>query len=76
MGRGEQTESSRAQWNGPTLTIITTFQVADRGAGAPFTAEVVRTLRLESPTTLIVEATRAGVLGGPGSTTRSIYRKG
>jgi hypothetical protein len=76
MGRGEQVEASRAQWNGQTLVIITTFQVDDRGAGKPFTAELTRTLRLESPTTLVVEATRGGVLGGPASTTRSVYRKG
>ena len=76
MGRGEQIELSHAQWNGPTLTIITTFDIADRRAGAPFTAELTRTLRLESPTTMVVEVTRAGVLGGPASTTRSVYRKG
>ena len=75
MGRGDQVESSRAQWNGQTLILITTFQVAGRGAGQPFTAELTRRLRLESPTTLIVEVTRAGVLGGPSSTTRSVYRK-
>lgn len=75
MGRGEQIESSRAQWNGQTLTITTTFDIADRGAGTPFTAELTRKLRLESPTTMIVEVTRAGVLGGPASTTRSVYRK-
>jgi hypothetical protein len=76
MGRGEQTESSRAQWDGQTLIIITTFDIADRGVGKPFTAELTRQLWLESPTTLIVEVTRAGVLGGPASTTRSVYRKG
>ena len=76
MGRGEQIESSRAQWNGSTLVIITTFDVADRGAGKPFTAELTRKLWLESPATMIVEVTRAGVLGGPASTTRSVYRKG
>ena len=76
MGRGEQIESSRAQWNGQTLIIITTFDVADRGAGRPFTAELTRTLWLESPTALVVEVTRAGVLGGPASMTRSVYRKG
>lgn len=76
MGRGEQTESSKAQWNGQTLVIVTTSQVADRAAGKPFTVEVTRKLSLESPTTLVVEVTRAGVLGGPSSTTRSIYRKG
>ena len=76
MGRGEQIESSRAQWNGQTLIIVTTFEVADRRAGQPFTAEMTRKLWLESPTTLMVEVTRAGVLGGPASTTRSVYRKG
>jgi hypothetical protein len=76
MGRGEQIESSRAQWNGQTLIIITRLHVADRSAGKPFTAELTRTLRLESPTTLVVEVTRAAVLGGPASTTRSVYRKG
>jgi hypothetical protein len=76
MGRGEQIESSRAQWNGQTLIIITTFEIADRSAGQPFTAELVRKLWLESPTTVAVEVTRAGVLGGPASTTRSVYRKG
>jgi hypothetical protein len=76
MGRGEQIESSRAQWNGQTLIVITTYHVADRGAGKPFTTELTRKLWLESPTTLVVEVTRAGVLNGPASTTRSIYRKG
>src|SRR6266511_3815076 len=76
MGRGEQIESSRAQWSGQTLIIITTSHITDRGAGQPFTAELTRKLWLESPTTLVVEATRAGVLGGPASTTRSAYRKG
>lgn len=76
MGRGEQIESSRSQWNGSTLTIITTFEIADRAVGLPKTIEVTRKLSLESPTTLVVEVTRAGVLGGASSTTRSIYRKG
>ena len=76
MGRGEQNESSQAQWNGQTLIIITTFQVVDRGAGKPFTAELTRKLWLESPATLVVDVTRAGVLGGPATTTRSVYRKG
>ncbi len=75
MGRGEQIESSRTQWNGQTLIIVTTSHITDRGAGQPFTAELTRKLWLESPTTLVVEVTRAGVLGGPASTTRSAYRK-
>lgn len=74
MGRGEQIESSRARWTGSTLILTTTHQVADRGA-KPFTAEVTRELSLESPTTLVVTVTRAGVLGGAPATTRSTYRK-
>jgi hypothetical protein len=74
-GRGEQTESSRARWDGQTLVITTTFDVADRSAGKTFTAELTRRLSLESATTLVVEVTRSGVLGGPASTTRSVYRK-
>jgi hypothetical protein len=76
MGRGDQIETSRARWDGQTLILVTTFHVADRGAGPPFTTELTRRLSLESPTTLIVEVTRAGVLGGPASTTRSVYRRG
>lgn len=75
MGRGEQIESSRAHWDARTLTIVTSFHVDDRAAGQPFTAELTRRLWLESPTTLVVEVTRAGALGGPASTTRAIYRK-
>ena len=76
MGRGEQVESSKAQWAGQTLTIITTYRINDRAAGTPFTMELTRKLSLESPTTMIVEVTRSGVLGGPATTTRSVYRKG
>ena len=75
MGRGEQVELSRARWDGETLIIVTTFPVTDRAAGQPFTASLTRKLSLESPATLIVEVTRAGALGGPPSTTRSVYRK-
>jgi hypothetical protein len=76
LGRGEQIESSRARWEGRTLIITTTVDVVDRRVGSPFTAELTRTLVLESPTTLIVHVTRAGVLGGSASSTRSVYRKG
>lgn len=75
MGRGEQTEVSRAQWNGSTLTITTTARVTDSGATKPFTIEVTRKLSLESPTTMIVEVMRSGVLGGAATTTRSVFRK-
>lgn len=75
LGRGEQTESSRARWDGEALIITTTYTVDDRAAGQPFPAELTRKVWLETPTALIVEVTRAGVLGGPSSTTRSVYRR-
>ena len=75
LGRGEQVELSRARWDGQALVIVTTLEVAERAAGKPFRVELTRKLWLESPTTLVVEVTRAGVLGGPASTTRSVYRK-
>jgi hypothetical protein len=75
MGRGEQVDTSRARWEGQTLIITTTYHVQGHGAAKPFTAELTRRLTLESPTTLVVEVSRAGVLGGRASTTRSIYRK-
>ena len=75
LGRGDQLETSRAQWKGQSLVIVTTFHVDDRSVGKPFTVDVTRTLSLDSPDTLVVEVTRAGVLGGASSTTRSVYRK-
>ena len=76
MGRGDQVEVSRAQWNGQTLIITTTYRVEDRAGKQAMTMQVTRRLSLESPTTMIVEVTRDGVMGGPSSTTRSIYKKG
>jgi hypothetical protein len=75
MGRGIQTQTSHAVWAGTTLAITTTHTLADPATGKPTTTEVVQKLTLESPTSLVVETTRAGVAGGPASTTRTAYRK-
>jgi hypothetical protein len=74
LGRGEHVERSRARWDGQALVITTTISVIERGV-PPFTAEMTRRLALESPGTLVVEVTRTGVLGGPATTTRAVYRK-
>ena len=74
MGRGDQIETARTRWDGQALIIMTSMQVSDRGA-KPFSVQVTRKLSLASPTTMIVEVTRAGVLGGAAITTRSTYRK-
>ena len=75
MGRGTQSQTSRTSWNGDKLTIVTVHTLADPATGKPINAEVTQTLSLENGA-LVVETTRAGVMGGPPSTTRTTYRKG
>lgn len=75
MGRGIQVQTSRTAWDGDKLVITTVHNFANPETGQPMTSEVKHTLSLESATTLIVEVTRSGVLGGLPSTTRTVYKK-
>jgi hypothetical protein len=75
MGRGIQAQTSKTAWEGDKLVITTTYSFGSTETGQPLTSEVKQTLALESPTSLIIETTRSGVLGGPSSTTRTVYRK-
>lgn len=75
MGRGVQVQSARAEWKGRQLVIITTLPFTNPDDGRPMTSEVTRTLTLESPTSLVVETVFGGALGGPSTTTRTIYHK-
>jgi len=75
MGRGLQTQVSTTAWDGAKLVITTVHTFADPGTNKPVTTEVKQTLSLESPTSLVVETIRAGVLGGPATTSRTTYRK-
>jgi hypothetical protein len=75
MGRGLQAQTSRAAWDGDTLRITTRHELTDPASGKPLTVEVVQTLSLESPTSLVVETVRGGVLGGVPTSTRTVYRK-
>jgi hypothetical protein len=75
IGRGMQVQSSRAVWQGASLRITTAHTLPDPSTGKPLTMDVTQTLSLESPTRLVVDVTRAGVLGGPSSTTRTVYTK-
>src|SRR5262245_18562780 len=75
MGRGPQVQSSRATWEGTTLRITTVHTLADPVSGKPLTMDVTQALSLTSPTSLLVEVTRSGVLGGKPSTTRTSYTK-
>ena len=76
MGRGIQAETSKTQWDGSKLVITTTSSFPSPEDGKPMTSEVKRTLTLESPTSLIVETTRAGILGAAPTTARTVYKKG
>jgi hypothetical protein len=75
MGHGIQQQAAKTAWDGDKLVITTVHTFTDPSTGKPATTEVKQTLSLESPTSLVVEAARAGVLGGPSSTTRTVYRK-
>lgn len=75
MGWGVQKQSSKTAWDGDRLVITTTHSFASPANGKLMTAEVQQTLSLELPAALVIETWRAGILGGPSSTTRTIYKK-
>ena len=75
MGRGNERQVSRSTWNGTKLVIVTTQSFPNLVPGQTVESVVTRTLSLDSPTSLIVETTRNGVLGGRASTTRTTYTK-
>jgi len=75
MGRGIQVQMSKTAWEGDRLVITTVHTFPSLETGQPMTSEVKQTLSLESPTSMMVETTRSGVLGGPPSTTRTVFRK-
>jgi hypothetical protein len=73
MGRGSQMQTSRAKLVGGSLEITTLHELVAQGRAVQ--SEVRQVLSLESPATLVVEVTRLGVLGGPPTTSRSVYRR-
>lgn len=75
MGRGIQEMTSTTAWHGDTLVITTHQSFPATETGTPMTVEVRRALALTSPTSLVVEVTRSGVLGGKPETTRTVYTK-
>ena len=74
MGRGVQQQIARTAWKGDTLVITTQHPFAHPETGAQLNAEVKRALSI-SADSLIVMTTVEGVLGGPASTARTVYRK-
>jgi hypothetical protein len=75
MGRGMQEQKSKAIWSGDKLVITTVHNFQNPATNQPLTTEVTHTLSLASPTSMVVEVTRAGVLGGSPTTTQTTYRK-
>lgn len=75
MGRGVQELRSTVVWTGSTLVITTLQTLPSPQDARPMTTEVRQALSLESLTSLVVETTRIGVLGGATTTTRTVYRK-
>ena len=73
MGRGSQMQTARAKLVDGSLEIKTIHELVVQGR--PVQSEVRQVLSLESSGTLVVEVTRLGVLGGPPTTSRSVYRR-
>ena len=75
LGRGPQTQISRASLEEGVIVITTTHSFTHPLDGQAMTSETRQVLSLESPTTLLVETTRSAVLGGKASTTKTTYRR-
>jgi hypothetical protein len=75
LGRGIQMQTSKTTWEGDKLIIRTTHSFENPANGQPMKSEVKQTLSLESPTSLLIETTRSGVLGGAPTTTKTVYKK-
>ena len=82
MGRGYQEQVSTTAWDGQKLVIKTLYESQYPVDGKKVSCEVTQILSLQvdesapdSPPSLVVETTRGAVLGGPPSTTRTVYNK-
>lgn len=82
MGRTGPAPTSTAVWQENRLVITTLYPFQNPETGRWLTSKVIQTLWLQPgrrtpwEPSLVVETTRAGVLGGPPSTNRTVYTKG
>ena len=82
MGRTGPAPTSTTAWNGNRLVITTLYPFQDPEDGRWLTNKVTQTMWLQPATdtpwesTLVVETTRDGALGGPPSTNRTVYTRG
>jgi hypothetical protein len=81
-GRTTKAPVSTTAWDENRLVITTLYPFQDPNNGRRHEQKVTQTLWLQPPTgtpwepTMVVETTRAGVLGGLSSTNRTIYTRG
>lgn len=75
IGHANSEQRSTAAWNGNTLVITTRMPGPNDARGLPILVQLRQALTLESRSTLIVEATRVGLLGAATSTNRVVYTK-
>jgi len=79
MGRGMQETTSTASWDGDTLVITSRATIPGVAGDEPIVSEVERRLTLRPPgsltgmPSLLIETTFGGVLGGPPTSTRTVY---
>jgi len=82
LGRTAPAPTSTASWDGGRLVITTRYPFQDPADDRWLASEVVQTLWLQhTPGTpfepsLVVETMRGSALGGPPSTTRTVYVRG
>jgi arylsulfatase len=82
LGRTGPAPVSTARWEGDRLVLTTVYPFQDPEGGRWLTSQVTQTLWLEPASgtpfepSLVVETTRGGALGGPPSTTRTVYTRG
>ena len=82
MGRTGPAPTSTTAWDGNRLVITTLYPFQDPENGRWLTNKVTQTMWLQPATdtpwesTLVVETTRGGAIGGPPSTNRTVYTRG
>jgi hypothetical protein len=74
IGHKSEERRSRLAFDGAKVTI-TTLHPAPPEVTKGAAVEVRQVLTLESPASLVIETTRAGVMGGSSSTIRTVYSK-
>jgi arylsulfatase len=82
IGRTGPAPTSTTRWEGNRLVITTLYPYQDPESKRWLSQEVAQMLWLQPPrgtpweSSLVVETTRGGALGGPSSTNRTIYTRG